>query len=75
MLVVLQTMWFLLQCAVRGSPHLALTELELAMSALTLSSTHAGGKKRWMWNVISWCVGRAPLRIAWMHSQLQSVRY
>ena len=35
-LVVLQTTWFLLQCAARGSQHLALTELELATAAFAL---------------------------------------
>ena len=35
-LVVLQTSWFLLQCAARGSQHLALTELELATAAFAL---------------------------------------
>ena len=35
-LVVLQTTWFLLQCAARGSQHLALTELEIATAAFAL---------------------------------------
>ena len=35
-LVVLQTTWFLLQCAARGSQRLALTELELATAAFAL---------------------------------------
>jgi hypothetical protein len=35
-LVVLQTTWFLLQCAARGRQHLALTELELATAAFAL---------------------------------------
>ena len=35
-LVVLQTTWFLLQCAARASQHLALTELELATAAFAL---------------------------------------
>ena len=35
-LVVLQTTWFLLQCAARGSQHLALTELELATAAFAI---------------------------------------
>ena len=35
-LVVVQTTWFLLQCAARGSQHLALTELELATAAFAL---------------------------------------
>ena len=35
-LVVLQTSWFLLQCAARGSQRLALTELELATAAFAL---------------------------------------
>ena len=35
-LVVLQTTWFLLQCAARGSQHLALTELELATAAFAV---------------------------------------
>ena len=35
-LVVMQTTWFLLQCAARGSQHLALTELELATAAFAL---------------------------------------
>ena len=35
-LVVLQTTWFLLQCAARGSRRLALTELELATAAFAL---------------------------------------
>ena len=34
--VVLQTTWFLLQCAARGSQHLALTELELATAAFAV---------------------------------------
>ena len=37
-LVILQTTWFLLQCAARGSRHLALTELELATAAFALLS-------------------------------------
>jgi hypothetical protein len=36
-LVVLQTTWFLLQCAVRGGQHLALTELELATAFALLN--------------------------------------
>ena len=35
-LVLLQTTWFLLQCAARGSQRLALTELELATAAFAL---------------------------------------
>ena len=35
-LVVLQTTWFLLQCAARASQHLALTELELATAAFAV---------------------------------------
>jgi hypothetical protein len=35
-LVVFQTTWFLLQCAARGSQHLAVTELELATTAFAL---------------------------------------
>jgi len=37
-LVVLQTAWFLLQCVVRASQHLALTELELATAAFAVLS-------------------------------------
>jgi hypothetical protein len=37
-LVVLQTTWFLLQCAVRASQHLAVTELELATAAFAVLS-------------------------------------
>jgi hypothetical protein len=35
-LVLIQTMWFLLQCVARGAQHLSITELELATAAFAL---------------------------------------
>jgi hypothetical protein len=58
LIVLVQTLWFIIQCIARGIQHLPLTELEvvtLAYTMLNFSSTVSGGANLRMWDAQFGC--------------------